>query len=65
MAKKLVRKTDELNVLTDILTSLTKRAAAQLQTGHDTTGRPVTQRDFAIVNNARAAIKRRRQPPDK
>lgn len=49
--------------MTAILTLLVDLAKAQLQTGHDINGQPVTQEDFAIVNRARTTLKQRQSPP--
>jgi hypothetical protein len=58
MTKKLVRIAGDSSTITAILTLLVEIGKAQLQTGHDVNGRPVTQEDFAIVNRARATLRR-------
>lgn len=53
MSEKIRRSPNESADLVSILSTLIDAAKVRLQIGTDINGRPVTQRDFAIVNGAR------------
>jgi len=53
MTKKMCRTPNESAALMSILSTLIDAAKIRLQFGTDINGRPVTQRDFSIVNEAR------------
>lgn len=61
MSEKIRRTPNESAALVSILSTLIDAAKIRLQLGTDINGRPVTQRDFAIVNEARK--QRDRHPP--